>query len=79
MSQADIRRRIRGLEADVQADRPCEGCGYLDGLPVKFDVAWVDGPDPEGGDAPEYCPACGRQLVCTVTLTDEGEGGTVAH
>jgi hypothetical protein len=64
-----IRRRVEKLKQELGRGQPCPECGHLDGKPatdtIDFEVVWIyDKTDHEG---PEFCPACGQQLVYVVS------------
>ena len=63
-------RRVDRLE-DEGGSKPCEECahGEAAGGPVTYEIEWDDGGD-TSADAPEFCPACGRQLSYVITWPD---------
>ena len=64
--------RLARLEA--RNSPPCEECGHGPGEPVEgYDVEWTDLKESEPVE-PEFCEACGRQLVYVVTWADIPEG-----
>lgn len=68
-------RRLARLEAEHAP--PCGECGHAPGGPVEgYDVEWTDIEEAEPAE-PEFCEACGRQLVYVVEWDDipSGEGG----
>lgn len=65
-----LNRRLCRLE---RIRRGCRVCGCrADGSFEDYDVLWDDGgePPPEDAEPEEFCPACGRQTVFTVTWED---------
>ncbi len=66
-----LQSRVDKLEQRTGA-RDCPECGGGNpNEPYEVELCWSD--DASAPTGPEYCPACGRQLVFTVTWGDDDE------
>ena len=72
-----MRRRLERLKESVRPElaadnenNPCGACGHGPGVRVEYEVEWVEDTDTVD-DAPDFCPACGRQLSYVVTWPDD--------
>ena len=69
-----LEKRVGRLE-DEGGGEPCSECGgpLKPGERVEYEITWEDAPELSDADdpGPEYCPACGRPLVITLTWGDD--------
>ena len=65
---SSVKGRLARLAADNRNKR-CAECGHGGDARVEYEVEWVE--ENTSADAPEFCPACGRQLSYVVTWPDD--------